>query len=79
MKWIFIYLITGLFIFSCTKRPVTPSRASRKAIDTIYQKQVLMLQPEMDSICKIVHDSVYAKAVDSILNERRAEMMELVE
>ncbi len=78
MKWSWLYLTTGLFFLSCTTRPVTPSRASRKAIDTIYQKQVLLLQPQIDSICTLLHDSIYAIAVDSILNERRSEMMELV-
>jgi hypothetical protein len=79
MKWSCLYLIAGIFFLSCTTRPVTPSRASRKAIDTIFQKQVLLMQPKMDSICTLLHDSIYAVAVDSILNERRSEMMELVE
>lgn len=79
MKRILFFLIAGLFLLSCTTRPVTPSKASRRAIDTIYQAQVLLMQPEIDSLCTRLKDSIYPLAVDSILNERRAEMFELVQ
>jgi len=75
----------GLLVFfslvllsSCTNRPVTPSRASRRAIDTIFQNEVIVMQPHLDSVCRQVHDSIYMVAVDSILNERRDEMNKLV-
>jgi hypothetical protein len=79
MKRNVLCLFTGLFLLSCTTRPVTPSKASRRAIDTIYQAQVLLKQSEMDSLCTRLKDSIYPLAVDSILNERRAEMFELVQ
>jgi hypothetical protein len=72
-------LLTGLFLLSCTKRPVTPTRDSRRAIDTIFQKEILVLQPQIDSMCVQMQDSLYPLAVDSILNERRMEMEILVE
>ena len=69
----------GLLLFSCTKRPVSPSKASRRAIDTIFQKEIIVLQPHIDSLCSRLQDSIYPLAVDSILNERRMEMNILVE
>lgn len=75
----FFFCFTILFIISCTNRPVSPSKASRRAIDTIFQQKVIALQPTMDSICTHVKDSIYKVAVDSIFEERMAEMNELVE
>ena len=79
MKRFLFCCCTGLLLVSCTTRPVSPSKASRRAIDTIYQARIIALQPKIDSMCKIVHDSIYTLAVDSILNERRMEINELVE
>lgn len=79
MKWFLFFCCTGLLLVSCTNRPVSPSKASRRAIDTIFQLKVIALQPKMDSICTHVKDSIYKVAVDSILEERMAEMNELVE
>ena len=70
MKWFLFFCCTGLLLVSCTNRPVSPSKASRRAIDTIFQLKVIALQPKMD---------IYKVAVDSILEERMAEMNELVE
>ena len=77
MRWCIVCFF-ALLVVSCTTRHVTPSRASRRAIDTLFQQQVLLMQPQMDSICKQVRDSVYAVAVDSFLQERQAEMNQLV-
>ena len=71
-------LLCIIFMASCTTRNVTPTRASRRAIDTIFQQKVLVLQPQMDSICTQLHDSIYTVAVDSIMSERRIEMTNLV-
>ena len=74
-----LFLLAGLFLFSCTNRPVTPNKDSRRAIDTIFQKEIIALQPGMDSLCAKLSDSLYPIAVDSILNDRRMEMNILVE
>ncbi len=79
MKWFLFCCCTLLLLVACTNRPVSPSKASRRAIDTIFQQKVIALQPTMDSICTHLKDSVYKVAVDSILEERMAEMNELVE
>lgn len=68
-----------LLLASCTKRPVSPSKASRRAIDTIYQKQIILIQPQIDSMCAHIEDSIFRVASDSILKERTQEMIDLVE
>ena len=73
-----LFFVCILFMCSCTTRSVTPTRASRRAIDTIYQQKVLVMQPHMDSACAHVHDSIYVIALDSIMTERRIEMTNLV-
>lgn len=78
MKVLF-YLATFSFFFSCTSRPVQPSRSSRHAVDTLFQRQVLLLQPEMDSLCRQKNREIYTTVVDSIMNVRKAEMNLLVE
>ena len=74
MNRLFLVLGFALFLGACTSRRVTPNRDSRRAIDTIYKEQVMLIQPTIDSLCTHMYDSVYAVAVDSILNERQEEM-----
>jgi hypothetical protein len=64
---------------ACAKRPVTPTRESRRAIDTLYSQRVFAMQPSMDTFCHRYGDSIYHVAVDSMLQERMAEMKELVQ
>jgi hypothetical protein len=78
MRYIVVIMILFSILVSCTNRPVTPTRNSRRAIDTIYQQKVMVLQPKMDSACAHMYDSLYSVAVDSILNVRQMEMNELV-
>lgn len=72
-------IATIAFFFSCTSRPVEPTRSSRHAVDTLFQRQVILLQPQMDSICRLKHKEVYTAAVDSIMEVRKTEMNLLVE
>jgi len=67
-----------LLLVSCTTRPVSPSKASRRAIDTIYQSRIISFQPQLDSMCAHLEDSIFRVASDSILKERTEEMIELV-
>lgn len=75
--FLFFCLITSLFI-SCTTREVAPTRESRHTIDTIFQQRVAVLQPALDSMCVDYMDSVFTAAVDSMLEERKAEINQLV-
>jgi hypothetical protein len=70
--------LIGVLFISCTTRPVTPTRASRRAVDTIYQQRILALQPHIDSSCTKMQDSIYIVAVDSIFSLRQTEMNDLV-
>ena len=67
------------FIASCTSRPVEPTRTSRHTIDTIFQNNIIMLQPEIDSLCELVFQREYQKAVDSMMALRREEIDVLVQ
>ncbi len=75
LLFMILILVHGL---ACTTRQVTPTRESRRIIDTTYTQRVLSLQPVMDSVCKTYGDSVYHAAVDSMLRERMDEMKALV-
>lgn len=78
MKRCLFFCCALLLLVSCTKRPVPPSKASRRAIDTIYQAKIISIQPEIDSMCAHLKDSIFRVASDSILQERTKEMIELV-
>jgi hypothetical protein len=78
MYRVLIGLCLGLFLVSCTSRRVQPNRDSRRAIDTIYMNNVMLIQPKIDSLCAQLYDSIYVVAVDSILKERQEEMNALI-
>jgi hypothetical protein len=71
-----LLLVAG--IAACTKRPVEPTRASRRVIDSTFQQIVTGLQPEVDSVCKVYGDSLFTVLVDSMMKTREAEMQQLV-
>ncbi len=74
-----LLFVFTLILASCTTRHVEPTRSSRRTIDTLYQKQVLMLQPRMDSACAVISDSLFQSAVDSLLTLRHREMKDLIQ
>lgn len=70
-----------LFVFSlmsCTTRKVEPTSTSRKLIDSLYQKEVSRLQPEIDEFCKRYSDSLFLVSRDSMMNARLSDMNLLV-
>lgn len=74
-----IVMLLAIWALACTSRQVEPTRQSRKTIDTLFQAQVLVLQPKMDSLCQVTFDSLFQASVDSILKERKQEMKKLME
>jgi len=78
MKWFFFFIFSVVLLSACTTRPVTPSRNSRQTIDTIYQRKIILLQPEMDSVCGNMRKTIFNLAVDSIMTSRQLEMNNLV-
>lgn len=78
MKSLLSLVLIFFSLISCTTREVSPTRDSRIAIDTIYQRKVSQMQAGLDSMCISYMDSVYRYAVDSMLKEREAEMQQLI-
>lgn len=78
MRWFFFFLCAVALCSACTTQSVTPTRNSRVTIDTMYQRKIILLQPEMDSVCRIVHHGIFESAVDSIMDARQLEMNNLV-
>ena len=78
MKRCMYALLLVFVLAACTTRPVEPSRASRRVIDSTFQKIVTGLQPGVDSTCKIYGDSLFTVLVDSMMKAREAEMQQLV-
>ena len=79
MRVLSFVVLLLLSCMACAKRPVTPTRESRRSIDTLYSQRVFALQPSMDTLCHQYGDSLYHVAVDSMLQERMTEMKELVQ
>ncbi len=79
MRVIYFLAVFIILVSSCTARPVEPSRASRHTIDTLFQQNILVLQSEVDSICKARYQIIYAAAVDSLMAVRKLEMNILVQ
>ena len=79
MKYLGVIVVLVIFLQACTSRQVEPNKASRKEIDTLYQKKFLFMQPQLDSFCQVMRDSLFMPTVDSMLALRRAEMIDLVQ
>ena len=81
MNRAFALLVIAMCVFAslpaCGKRTIKIDRAMRKAIDTSAARQIVVLRPEMDSLCAIRTDSLIQAAVDSILGERRTEIQKI--
>lgn len=79
MKFIYSSVLALFIFFSCTSRAVQPTRQSRHTIDTLFQQKVILLKPEMDSVCDGLFKEIYTAAIDSIMEARKMEMNILVE
>jgi len=79
MRFCMAVVLPAVFLFSCTSRAVQPTRQSRHTIDTLFQQKIIVLKPEMDSICTGIFKDVYTAAIDSIMNARKMEMNILIE
>jgi hypothetical protein len=78
MKTFLCCVFLSVSLFSCATRDVAPTRESRVAIDTIYQRKVFAIQPQLDSMCVSYMDSMYRYAVDSMLKEREDDIKQLI-
>lgn len=78
MKLTFFIVIILFFFSACTTSAVTPTHSSRQVIDSIFNRQTILLQSTMDSLCAARHDVYFKVVVDSIMNARQTEMNNLV-
>lgn len=62
----------------CGKRNVQIDRETRRMIDTLMVRELNVLRPQMDSICRFQLDSLVATLRDSVLEARKAEMRKLL-
>ncbi len=80
-RWrrILVTVATAIILLSqsgCEDPDRALTRAERRLIDSFYRKKILVLQGELDSICKVRHDSIFQSKFDSILKKRKAERLE---
>lgn len=79
MRLIAAAFVILIFMSSCTSRAVQPTRQSRHTIDTLFQQRVILLKPEMDSVCEGLSKEIYTAAIDSLMEARKMEMNILIE
>ncbi|MBR9922773.1 MAG: hypothetical protein GYB31_18230 [Bacteroidetes bacterium] len=79
-KYLIFVSLSCLVLAACTEEPPpTLGPKDIKIVDSLYQEQVLLLKPEMDSICDLRQDSILRRAVDSMLTQREEEIKKQLE
>ncbi len=84
MRW-YSYLILLFVIllafpeWGCDKRPIEIDRKTRRAIDTLAEKQYKLVRIEMDSLCDLNFDTYVQEYVDSIRTVRLAEIKRMMQ
>jgi hypothetical protein len=58
-----------MLLTSCGWNSKDLTTEEKYAVDTIYNKQILTLRAESDSLCSIMRDTFYTQAVDSLKKE----------
>jgi hypothetical protein len=78
-KLIFILItlaITSVLPTACKEEAVKLSRADRDAIDTIVQKNIVQITPELDRYCRDSSPILRKRYVDSLLIVRQQEILQ---
>ncbi|MCB0704705.1 MAG: hypothetical protein KDC34_05320 [Saprospiraceae bacterium] len=75
-KYGFLLFICGfLGVISCTEDPPpTLGPKDIKIVDSLYQTEVILLKPILDSICEANYDSLLRRATDSMFTNRVEEI-----
>jgi hypothetical protein len=76
-----IFILIALALASilptaCKEEAVKLTRADRDAIDTLVQKQVVQITPELDRYCRDSSPILRKKYVDSLLLVRQQEILQ---
>lgn len=80
LRFIFLLAFLSSVAFTgCGKRNVQIDRETRRMIDTLTSRELIILRPQMDSICRFQIDSLVATMRDSVLEARKAEMRKLLD
>ena len=66
-------LTLGVILSSCERQEMPLDRKSKREVDTLYRNEVKILSPKMDSMCKVLEDSLYTSFLDSFILQRRKE------
>jgi hypothetical protein len=63
---------------SCGSGAEQLSPEEKYTVDTLYNSQLTQWRRQLDSICALTKDTLFAKMADSIRNERMAEIEALL-
>ena len=63
---------------SCGTRQVRIPNSTKRAIDTLAAKDIVVLRPQLDSMCQLRQDSIIQVAMDSIIERRSLEISKIV-
>lgn len=67
-----------ILVSSCEPTPVNFTRADRKLIDSLFQKQKASINIEVDSICKIWAEKNLKNYKDSLQKKRWSEIEQIL-
>jgi hypothetical protein len=68
--------LAGILPTACKEEAVKLTRADRDVIDTLVQKQVAQITPELDRYCRDSSPILRKKYVDSLLVVRQQEIQQ---
>jgi hypothetical protein len=77
-RLLIVSLLLTLASAGCGKRSVEIDRQTRHAIDTLTANELVVLRPQLDSLCAAQFDSLRAAAADSMLHVRRLEIEKIL-
>jgi hypothetical protein len=78
-KFVFIPVLLAFAIIlptACQEDAVKLTRADRDAIDTLVQKQLVQIKPELERYCRDSSPILRKKYVDSLLIVRQQEILQ---
>jgi hypothetical protein len=74
LKVLIFLVVFWAVVGGCTEEGTELTAEEKYAVDTIFNRQINGYHNFLDSICKAQRDSLYQAAVDSIKEERIAEI-----
>ncbi|HHB77738.1 MAG TPA: hypothetical protein ENK85_00730 [Saprospiraceae bacterium] len=78
MRWIFLLLLLGGMTGCEDPKDFSKDYKTRKIVDSLFRKELMSLNPQLDKQCSIQTTLVLDNMVDSILLIRRQEVEEIL-